>query len=235
MKLAVISDLHIGDKTSTDVFGHSENEFIEFLRHLENNFDKIVLLGDIFECLSLVQPFKTENQLLKSINSYPKLSNKFLNDKRYIYIPGNHDSIASMKFNLDDNAVVNEPGGVKILFKHGHQFDPFVSKAPKFYKFCTWVTGWMLRLGLKRVYEFIIKVEHRLNDSGDNITPYHKQAIKSAKKIKAKVVVTGHTHMLRRFEYDEITYANCGTCSGGQFNFLCVDTINGHCTLNAWY
>ena len=44
MRIAVISDLHIGaEDFRPDGFG-------EFLDHLEREHDEIMLLGDVFEC-----------------------------------------------------------------------------------------------------------------------------------------------------------------------------------------
>lgn len=235
MKLAIISDLHIGDKTATDLFGHTEEEFLSFLLYLETHFDKIVLLGDIFECLSSNWPFNKQNQLFKTIKSYPKISNKFLNNKMYLYIPGNHDHVACDVFGFEDNSVIFSNNRLKILFKHGHQFDWIVSMAPMFCELMAWVANWMLRIGLKPLYDYIIKTERRFHDDCKSVTPYHKKAIAAAKRVKAKIVVVGHTHVLRRLEHDGVTYANCGTCSRGNINFVGLDTETGAVTLNAWY
>ena len=52
MNIAVISDLHLGSDDATDSFGHDDAEFLRFLGFLEGNFERIVLLGDIWETLT---------------------------------------------------------------------------------------------------------------------------------------------------------------------------------------
>jgi len=47
MKLAVISDLHLGAGDLADGFCHDDGEFLRFLTFLENNFERVILLGDI--------------------------------------------------------------------------------------------------------------------------------------------------------------------------------------------
>ena len=45
MKLAVISDLHLGRGDGADQFGHQDADFLSFLDHLEDNFERVVLLS----------------------------------------------------------------------------------------------------------------------------------------------------------------------------------------------
>ena len=63
MKIAVISDLHLGPADNTDLFGHDDAEFLRFLQFLESNFERIVLLGDIWETLSSKVPWTPEQAL----------------------------------------------------------------------------------------------------------------------------------------------------------------------------
>ncbi len=51
-----ISDLHLGTGGAADGFGHEDGEFLKFLGFLEKNFEKVVLLGDIWETLTGALP-----------------------------------------------------------------------------------------------------------------------------------------------------------------------------------
>ena len=56
MEIAVISDLHLGTGGAADGFGHDDGEFLKFLSFLEKNFEKVVLLGDVWETLTGALP-----------------------------------------------------------------------------------------------------------------------------------------------------------------------------------
>ena len=45
MRIAAISDFHIGATALTDTFGHAEDAFLRWLDRLEARHDRIVLLG----------------------------------------------------------------------------------------------------------------------------------------------------------------------------------------------
>ena len=64
MKIAVISDLHLGRGDAADLFGHDDAEFLRFLDFLEGNFERIVLLGDIFETLTCPRPLAQRRELV---------------------------------------------------------------------------------------------------------------------------------------------------------------------------
>ena len=50
MRIAVISDLHIGTRAHSDTFQHDPTDFQRFLDVLERDHDHIVLLGDVYQC-----------------------------------------------------------------------------------------------------------------------------------------------------------------------------------------
>lgn len=233
MKIAVISDLHIGDKSSTDMFKHKEKDFINFLDYLEDRFDKVVLLGDIYECLCPKLPFKAEKQLNKVISTYPEISERFFTNRKYIYVPGNHDYIACKVFNLPDSLIINTDG-IKIIFKHGHQYDNLIYKAPKTCEFFSCLGGWMLRCRMESLYNIIRNIERDINDAGTGVTQFHLKAVYEAEKMGAQLVVTGHTHMMRKFKYNDVTYANSGTCSNGHISFLKINTEKGSVKVKEW-
>ena len=93
MKMAVISDLHLGDGGATDLFGHEDNEFLRFLQHLENNFEKVVLLGDIWETLTAPSPAGQLAELRRTQEAHQEIFQRFQREN-YLYVHGNHDLVA---------------------------------------------------------------------------------------------------------------------------------------------
>src|SRR5262249_57149970 len=86
MRIAVISDLHIGSEDfSADGFG-------EFLDHLEGEHDEIILLGDVFECYFPVLPWKALAEYERFDGQYHEITRRFRSAK-YTLLSGNHDMV----------------------------------------------------------------------------------------------------------------------------------------------
>src|SRR5262244_4408262 len=82
MRIAVISDLHIGaEDFSADGFG-------EFLDHLEGEHDEIILLGDVFECYFPVLPWKALAEYERFDGQYNEITRRFRSAK-YTLLSGN--------------------------------------------------------------------------------------------------------------------------------------------------
>ena len=87
MRIAVISDLHIGaEEFVPDGFG-------EFLDHLEREHDEIVLLGDVFECYFPRLPWKGLAEYDRFDHLYRDITRRFRSAK-YTVLTGNHDMVA---------------------------------------------------------------------------------------------------------------------------------------------
>jgi metallophosphoesterase superfamily enzyme len=95
MKIAVISDLHLGPAGAADLFGHDDSEFMRFLKFLERNFEKVVLLGDIWETLTGRIPGRPERELGSARESHPEIAQRF-SSRQYAYVHGNHDLVAGV-------------------------------------------------------------------------------------------------------------------------------------------
>src|SRR5688572_13142957 len=85
VNIAVISDLHLGSEDVTDSFGHDDSEFLRFLTFLEGNFERIVLLGDIWETLASRCPWRARRALTQARERHPEIARRFC-DHRYKYI-----------------------------------------------------------------------------------------------------------------------------------------------------
>src|SRR5690349_9243595 len=125
MKLAVISDLHLGAGDRADSFGHDDAEFLKFLAFLEGNFERIILLGDIWEALQSRRIWTAPQEFRLAQETHPEIARRF-ERPQYEYVHGNHDLVAGA-FGVPDEFQLRADG-VRLLFTHGHQNDDLVMK-----------------------------------------------------------------------------------------------------------
>lgn len=230
MNIAVISDLHLGCGDETDQFGHKDFEFIKFLKFLESNFEKIILLGDIYECLMPRRFGSAKHALEKCFKSHAGIISRFKNNK-YHYVHGNHDIITSKLFKSPSQLQI-ESNGKKVLFLHGHQYDGLIQNAPIISEIGAFLGGWIIRLGFTPLYKLFSNIDVKYGTSIKFIEDVIK---KSAIPNNVDIVITGHTHISGKSEMDSRLYLNSGTCSEGQFSFLSLDTQNNlYSTNNKW-
>jgi predicted phosphodiesterase len=227
MTIAVISDLHLGPGDRSDVFRHRDVRFLDFLDFLESNFERIVLLGDIWETLTPEWPRDARAALRKSREAHPEIARRF-ERPRYTYVHGNHDLIAEEVDGAPEELVVVDRG-TRILFTHGHRQDPLIRRARGISEFGVWLGGWILRLGLDGVHKLFDALDRlRSGAALDPLRcPFQRWAVSLAEARSADVVVTGHTHVPLRTEHPGALFLNSGSCSGGRFSFLTLDVRAG--------
>lgn len=220
MKIAIISDLHLGNGSITDHFGHHDSDFIRFLDYLESNFEKIILLGDIFETLMPKKFGEKKKEIESCFVAHRDIFSRFLT-KKYEYIFGNHDLIGEEVLNGKEHLTINDK--VNILFLHGHQFDPLISNFYWLSEIAVFGGGWISRAGLGPLYQNLAMSETKIVGKINN---YFKQFEKTAlnKYPKYDIVVTGHTHVGKIEYFNNQIFMNSGTCSMGQYSFLSIDT-----------
>ncbi len=225
MLVAVVSDMHLGRRDRLDRFDRtpgSVSRFIKLLNYLENNVDRIVLLGDVFETLRGRNLRSAQDELKGIIRAYPDISRRIFENPQYKYVHGNHDLVAGT-MGIPDFHLIDEDG-MRMLFFHGHQLDPISRGQAKVSQFFIWLGGWLERMG--------VGITSRLDGSPDATilteTPkagrFEKAAVVMAKEVGADVVVTGHTHLAKRLEIDSHLYLNSGTCVSGRRELLLLDT-----------
>lgn len=227
MKLAVISDLHLGPGGRADGFGHRDGEFLRFLTHLERNFEQIVLLGDVWETLTSLRPRDAVAGLRASRAAHPELAAR-LETPRYRWVHGNHDLVAG-PLGLAPPELVIRAGRTRILFTHGHLHDVIVRRARWMSELGVWLGGWVRRLGLSPMYRLFERADRwRSGHHGaKGALGFQRWAAALARSRGAEVVVTGHTHVAARTEVDGHLFLNSGSCQGGRFSFLSLDTATG--------
>ena len=226
MRIAALSDLHIGARPWMDEFRHSEGSFLRFLDRLEAEFEAIVLVGDVFQTDHCWIPGRRGaiRQLRLARGRLPDLA-KRLAAAPYHYIYGNHDAIAQDLLAARETLAL-EADGLRIFFVHGHQFDPLFRRAWALTRAASWCTGRLRFVGLRALAQSIeghdIRIKHRRFHHPEG--PYLKAGRRLLREQHADIVVMGHTHMPVRVEVPEGIIVNSGSCSAGQLSYVAIDT-----------
>lgn len=224
MRIAVISDLHLGANGKTDIFGHDDFEFLKFLGFLESNFERIVLLGDIWETLTAPSWGRKVEELRAAQERHRELFSRFQRPK-YIYVHGNHDLVAAQVNGAPEECAMTVDG-VRILFSHGHQGDGICHARKSISEMGVWAGGWLRRLGLNLAYTYFAQIERgRVGDGSDCLV--RSWALSEAAHRRADIVVTGHTHVPAKSEDGSCLFLNSGSCAEGDISFLSLDTARG--------
>lgn len=235
MQIAVISDLHLGSGGAADGFGHDDHEFLKFLVFLERNFERIVLLGDIWETLAGRWPGDPISEIRGARESHPEIARR-LAGPRYLYVHGNHDLVAGLSDGAPDEHFLRADGQ-RILFTHGHQNDGLLARRLWISELGIWLGGWVRRLGLAALYRLLARLDDLRGGISTDGTrcAFQRWAMGLATRRGADIVVTGHTHLAARTEHGARLFLNSGTCSEGRLSFLSMDTRRGEYAVNTAY
>lgn len=218
MRIAVISDLHIG-KEDIDLLDHTDAYFSGFLKNLEISFDKIVLLGDIIETLMPEFPGEYEKAFWNAWNHRRQITSRF-ESNQYTYVYGNHDWIAQKTVNAKERLQI-EHKNRKVLFVHGHQTDKVYSK--NIAESIVFSLGWGIRAGLGSLYRKLAYMESIRHIRGLYLGTEIK---KLSRQYDANTIVMGHTHTAMIKDFGNILYLNSGHCSFGRIHFISMDLDN---------
>lgn len=222
MNLMVLSDLHIGNNDHFETFVWRPEEFILAIEKMkyEENIDKIILNGDVFEL------YKYSFDEIMSSNKL--LVDYLLNNKDIIYLKGNHDAICP--FGQESFTVENSKG--KILhIEHGHSAD-FMNGTHLGRKIQTF--GFNLLRPLSEI-GLVYRIYQKIHLMGEAINKVPKKydsiryltyALKLLKN--NDVVILGHTHKIESHKTyylnNKKIYINCGSCSMGRFQGVLINT-----------
>lgn len=224
VKLAVISDLHLGSDDRTDSFEHDDHEFLRFLSFLEGNFERIVLLGDIWETLTSRCPWSARKALATARLRHPEIDKRLRRDQ-YLYIHGNHDMISAVVDGAPDHWQL-EVDGKRFLFTHGHGHDSWIGGARRPVELAICLGGWLRRAGLHSLYHWLDTLDQtRSAISEDPLRcTFQAWAMSLANRRNTDVIITGHTHMALAKQHGPRLFLNSGSCSQGKYSYLGLDT-----------
>jgi predicted phosphodiesterase len=232
VKIAVISDLHLGVGDRSDRFGHDGSCFLRFLRFLEANFERIVLLGDIWDPMTTPERVPAPEGLRRCREAHRALSDRF-ETKPYVYVHGNHDLAAEPLLGAPAHCEV-EADRVRILFTHGHHHDILVRRLPWLSELGIWLGSWLLRVNLGVPFRWFDRIDNLHSGVSGNASScsFQRSAVETARAQRADVVVTGHTHLPLKAQHDDVLFLNSGTCVDGRLSFLSLDTARGDFAVN---
>ncbi len=233
MKIAVISDLHLGRGDRTDRFGHDPVVFHQFLDHLESVADELVLLGDIIDTHHGTVPFAFLRELRIVCGVYAGLTDRLLGG-RYRIVSGNHDHCLADLPNVEEELLFSDRG-VDLLMFHGHQYDRLVANAPYTCAAGNWLGGRAEARGVPGVLWFLDWFDDFANGiTRDRTLVYRDNALASARERACNIILLGHTHQQDQLREGGIHYLNVGACLQGRFEYGLVDTGTGEATPLTW-
>ena len=119
-RVALLSDLHLGDGSPGDLFGAKDDALLEHLARETDWADVLVLNGDIFDHMRCPRHDRIEL-------AHPRVTarlRQLAEQLRVIYIWGNHDDISLLTAALPDAEYAEAVTvGDALCITHGHQFD----------------------------------------------------------------------------------------------------------------
>lgn len=226
VRIAALSDFHIGVQEHRDGFRHASAAFSRFLDRLEATHDAIVLLGDIYQTDHAMIPGRhgERRHLARARERIGELARR-LEAPPYVYVFGNHDEVAGEVLGATEHASWHADG-LGVLFIHGHQFDPVARRAKIAADLGTWCTGRLRAVGLRPVAQWLEGRDIAIKDRrfrGER-GPYVLAGRRLARAHRAEVVVMGHTHVASVTAIPEGVVVNTGSCSRERFEHVSIDT-----------
>jgi UDP-2,3-diacylglucosamine pyrophosphatase LpxH len=215
MKILFVSDLHLGDGSAADDFGDNDVLFFSWVNtcgRVKITPDKVIVVGDLYE--------RWQFKYKRIKKAHPKLCG-FFESSFVDYVIGNHDYSIRGKNSIK----FTTKSGKEVLVVHGHQGDK--NMGTPLIRGLVWCLGIIERIpGL-----------HWIDNPEEFVKKQHEKAIESTEKYVTKqlekgydIVIAGHTHKIgiknictSNMLYPK-TYINTGSCMGGNFQGILLDT-----------
>lgn len=236
VRIVAISDLHIGVTLARDGFRHALADFERWLDRLEDEFDAIVLLGDVLQTDHAAWPSARGCAAeLRAVRRRIGSLAARIDRPPYAYVHGNHDEIAAVELGAPASVCL-DVDGISVWLEHGHRFDPVARRAPWLADVGTYSTGRLRACGLRPIAEWLegrdIAIKHeRFGGAGGH---YAAGARAIAAREGVDVVIMGHTHVAELHAIDRGVYANTGTCSRARLEAVVVDGATRTVETRVW-
>jgi len=245
-RLALISDCHRGDGTSSDSFYKNERLYFTAINHYYQEGYTYVEVGDgdeLWENRNFYDIQKVHSNVFKFLS-------KFYNEKRLYFIYGNHDMIkkdeefvnrnfyryfdqrTKSEIPLFEDIKIHE-GLVlkykreedKILVIHGHQAD--------FLNDDLWVASkYMVRYLWRPLEMFGVKDPTSTAKNYEKKLVVEKKLVEWVEKEK-HILITGHTHRPMFPKVGQPPYFNDGSCVHPRC-ITAIEIVDGYITLVKW-
>lgn len=122
MKILCTSDWHMSiDGDPSDGLCCSNIKILSLLRYWEEKYDLILLNGDILETLKSKRIYFSKEKFARRVlEDRKEIVEKFANNKKYIWIAGNHDYILGKVLGLPTEIKCEIGNGFMLVAEHGH-------------------------------------------------------------------------------------------------------------------
>lgn len=209
MRTLVISDIHLASEVC------KAKTLRKFLEKNGKDFDRIIILGDLFDHANFNRLKGKHWDLLDELRHLSK-------DKEVVWVEGNHDVhiFTEVISHMIGAKIVGQKdhyefvaGGKKFIFIHGHQFDTFISD----------MKWWLLAVTATRIYSWIQRFDTKNYVLSRYVKKKSKMLLKVSKanrdsawdyarKHGAQCILCGHTHVEKEeISEDGIVYLNTGS------------------------
>ncbi len=229
MRVAIISDLHIGCPPVPGAFGHTPAAFVAYITELLDHHDHLVWNGDIFQSDHQLVPGRASRQaaIRRCLHAHPWLA-ELLSHPKSTLLRGNHDDDTRTVLGARDRFQADGPTG-RLVVQHGDAYDPVIGTAPGISAAATWASGRLRRGGLGRLAQWLEGRDIAVKGArfGGPDGPYGQAAARVLAESDAQVVVFGHTHVPVLQAVAGGVLANPGSASLGRRAHVSVDLGEG--------
>lgn len=229
MRVAVLSDLHVGSPPVPGAFGHEPAAFDAWLGSLIDTHDRVVLNGDVVQCdHTWAWGAAPQRRALDRALSAHRWLAAWADHPRVSWLPGNHDAIVSEARGAPPWMRLSGAAGALVI-THGDRFDPVLQGVTAVSHAATWAMGRVRAVGLGAVADRLegrdisFKSARFRGDRG----PYAAGAAGLLAEHQAQVVVLGHTHVACAQPVPGGLLLNPGSASRGRRAWVSVDLDRG--------
>lgn len=234
MRLAVLSDLHVGSPPVPGAFGHDPAAFAGWLRAVLDDHDVVVLNGDVVQCDHTWGwgPRAQGRALERALAAHGWLR-ELAEHPRVRWLPGNHDAIVGPARGAPRLLRFAGAAGAAVV-THGDAYDPVLQGITAVSHAATWAMGRVraARLGWLADHlegrDISIKAGRFQRAAG----PYAAGAAALLQEHGAAVCVLGHTHVACAQQIPGGWLLNPGSASRGLRAWVSLDLDAGAATVH---
>jgi hypothetical protein len=223
-KFVILSDQHKGARDGKDIFAHAEKNYLAALEYYYDNHFFYINLGDSEELWeNLFITVKKHNKATF------EMEKRFLEQKRFVKIFGNHDlywdndplaainlkKIYGQKLDIYEGLVLKPSAGKKhlaIYMTHGHQGD-LQSDG-------NWFSKWFVS-DIWGPFQSYLRINPNTPANNDQLkTAHNRMMYQWSAKYKDLLLITGHTHqpVFKSFTHLEMLYDKLEKAKAGKDN-----------------
>jgi UDP-2,3-diacylglucosamine pyrophosphatase LpxH len=211
----IISDVHLGSPVSRPA------DLVHTLKQWR--FNKLILLGDIFDDLDFTRLHHEHWEFL----SYIRTLSKPEHEVEVVWVEGNHDvgiseiAAAFLGVRVYKKDYFWKEGGVRYCAIHGHQFDRFLTHNALLSALASWLYLLIQRMGgsKQRLSRYVKRASKGWLRLSQKVS---RSALRYARRHRAQVVFCGHTHQAMQAESRGVKYYNSGCWTDVPAHFISI-------------